>query len=198
MKNIQRILLLVISGLLFSSLAFAEPQKWDMDKAHSSIYFDIKHIYATVRGGFTDFSGLVVFDPENKETGSVEFEVKVDSVNTGINKRDDHLRSEDFFDIGKYPLMSFKSTGVKRLSDDQYALEGDLTLKDVTKKVSIPFAFLGLRENPLRAGSYVAGFEADFTLDRLEYHVGTGKFYDMGVLGKDVRIVVSLEVMKDK
>jgi polyisoprenoid-binding protein YceI len=198
MKAIRRILFVVFSVLLSSGVVSAEPQKWDLDSAHSHIYFDIKHIYSTVRGGFEDFSGLVLFDPENKEAGHVEFEVKVDSVNTGITKRDDHLRSGDFFDTGNYPLMTFKSTSVKRVSEDKYLLEGDLTVKDVTKKVSIPFTFLGMRESPIRAGSYVAGFEAEFTIDRLEYHVGTGKFYEMGVIGKDVRIVVSLEVMKDK
>jgi polyisoprenoid-binding protein YceI len=198
MKAIRRILLAVFSMLLCSGLSFAEPQQWDIDRAHSNIYFDIKHIYSTVRGGFEDFSGQVFFDPENKETGRVAFEVKVNSINTSINKRDDHLRSGDFFDAGKFPLMSFKSTGIKRVSDDKYLLEGDLTVKDVTKKVTIPFAFLGMRENPLRTGSRVAGFEADFTIDRLEYHVGTGKFYEMGVVGKDVRVVVSLEVIKDK
>jgi polyisoprenoid-binding protein YceI len=193
-----KLILVVIAVFFCAGQAFAEPRTWDIDRAHSNIYFDIKHIYSTTRGYFEDFTGVVHFDPEQPEAGKVDFTVKVNSINTGINKRDDHLRSGDFFDAGKYPTMAFKSTGVTKVGDGKYLLEGDLTVKDVTKKVSIPFAYLGVKENPVRIGSRVAGFEADFTIDRLEYHVGSGKFYEMGVVGKDVRIVVTLEVTLDK
>jgi polyisoprenoid-binding protein YceI len=198
MKRGFKLFWVAVAVFLCTGQVFAEPQKWDIDRAHSNIYFDVQHIYSTTRGVFDDFSGLVLFDPENREAGRVEFTVKVNSINTGINKRDDHLRSGDFFDAGKFPLMTFKSTGVTRVSDEKYLLEGDLTVKDVTKRVSIPFVYLGVKENPVRAGSRVAGFEADFTIDRLEYHVGSGKFYEMGVVGKDVRILVTLEVIRDK
>ena len=197
--NTKRIIFtVVISLFVLSGLGYADPQKWEIDKAHSAIYFEVKHIYAGTRGLFEDFSGHILFDPENKQAGSVEFEVKVDSINTHITQRDNHLRSDDFFDAKQYPLMTFKSKRVKPVSDNNYVLEGDLTVKDVTQSVEIPFTYMGMQDNPLRKGTWVAGFEAPFTIDRLSFNVGSGKYYNMGVLGKDVRIVIALEVLKDK
>ena len=196
-KMIICVLAVMISVFTLEGPVLAKAEKWEIDKAHSSIYFDIRHIYSTVRGMFTDFSGTLIFDPDNKDASRVEFSVKVDSINTHITKRDDHLRSNDFFAADTYPLMIFKSTGVRRVKDNRYMLAGNLTVKDVTKSVEIPFVYYGLRENPLKAGQMVAGFEAEFTLDRLDYHVGSEKFTDMGVLGKEVYIIVTLEVLKD-
>ena len=194
----QVILNVLLLVFVLSGGAYGEPNKWEIDKAHSSIYFEVKHIYADTRGLFDDFSGHILFDSENMQAGSVAFEVKVDSIDTNIPKRDTHLRSNDFFDAKQYPLMTFKSTGITAVSDTEYLLEGDLTVKDVTKQVKVPFTFLGMQDNPLRKGTLVAGFEADFTIDRLAYHVGSGKFYEMGAIGKDVRIIIALEVVRPK
>ncbi|MFZ2632455.1 MAG: YceI family protein [Desulfosalsimonadaceae bacterium] len=196
-KMIISVLAVMISVFTLANPVLAKAEKWEIDPAHSSIYFDIRHIYSTVRGMFTDFSGTLIFDPDNKDASSVEFSVKVDSINTHITKRDNHLRSNDFFEADKYPLMTFKSTGVKQVKDNRYLLAGNLTVKDVTKAVEIPFTYYGLRENPLKAGQMVAGFEAEFTIDRLDYHVGSEKFTDMGVLGKEVHVLVTLEVLKE-
>jgi polyisoprenoid-binding protein YceI len=94
--------------------------------------------------------------------------------------------------------MTFKSTQVKLKDGNKYILKGNLTIRGITKAVVVPFTYFGNRENPLKKGSMVAGFEADFTINRLDYNVGNGKFYKMGVIGKDVRIVISLEVLKNK
>jgi polyisoprenoid-binding protein YceI len=81
---------------------------------------------------------------------------------------------------------------------NRFELEGKLTVKDVTKKVVVPFTYYGMKENPLKPKQLVAGFEAKFTIDRLQYHVGPGKYYEMGVIGKDVDVTISLEVLRDK
>lgn len=198
MKGKMTIIAMIICAFVWPNLTLAKMEIWDMDKAHSSIYFDVKHTYATVRGLFDDFSGTITLDTENNDKSQVEFEVKVDSINTNITQRDNHLRSDDFFAAGKHPVMTFKSTNVKQIEGNQYILTGNLTIKGITKEVDVPFSYLGMRENPLMKGKMVAGFEADFTINRLDYNVGDGKYYKMGVIGKDVRIVISLEVLRDK
>jgi len=189
---------IIMWSFIWPGLSFAKTETWEIDKAHASIYFDVKHIYSTVRGLFNEFSGSIVLDTENNEKSQVDFEVKVDSINTNITKRDDHLRSNDFFAAGKYPLMTFKSTKVKHVKDNQYILSGNLIIKGISKEVEVPFTYLGMRENPLKKGSMVAGFDAEFTINPLDYGVGDGKFYEMGVIGKDVHILISLEVSRDK
>lgn len=178
--------------------ALAETRTWEIDKAHSNIYFDIRHTYAIVRGMFTDFSGTVVEDTENPLDSRVEFTVNVASINTHIKQRDDHLRSEDFFSADKYPVMTFKSTAVRKVDEKNYILEGDLTIKDVTRRITAPFTYYGMRDNPLEKGTTVAGLEAEFTVDRLDYNVGDGRYVDMGVIGKDVHVIVTLELFKKK
>ena len=184
--------------LLMTNFAFAEVEKWEIDRAHSNIYFDVRHTYATVRGQFNDFSGTLQFDPGNLELGQVMFEVNTKSVNTGIPNRDNHLRSDEFFAVKKFPTMRFESTAVKRKEGNQYTLEGNLTVRGKTSPVTVPFTYYGTRENPLKKGQKVAGFEARLSINRLDYQVGTGKYFEMGVIGKKVDILVALEVLKNK
>ena len=94
--------------------------------------------------------------------------------------------------------MTFKSSAVRQVKDNQYVVEGQMTVKDVSKAVSVPFTLLGVSPHPFDKNSEVAGFEARMTIDRLAYHVGGGKFYDMGVVGKDVEVLISLEVTRKK
>ena len=198
MKKTVSMFVMLCSIFAFTTFSFAEVEKWGIDKAHSSVYFDIRHTYATVRGQFNDFSGTVNFDSDNLEVGQVSFEVKTKSVNTGIPNRDNHLRSEEFFSVKKFPAMRFESTGVKRKEGNQYTLVGNLTIKGVTNKIDIPLTYFGTRENPLKKGQMVAGFEARFSIDRLEYQVGPGKYAEMGVIGRQVDILIALEVLKNK
>ncbi len=195
MNKTAAIITFILSLFIVAPAALAAPEKWEIDRAHSNIYFDIKHTYSKVRGMFDDFSGTLLMDPDNPSASSVEFTVKVASINTHIPQRDDHLRSDDFFAAAKFPEMTFKSTGVKAVSGNQYLIEGDLTIKETTQRITVPFTYFGMRENPMKKGQMVAGFEAEFTINRLDYGVGNGKFADMGVVGRDVRIIVTLEVL---
>jgi polyisoprenoid-binding protein YceI len=171
---------------------------WQMDAAHSNFFFEVRHTYAAVRGQFGTFTGKVIFDPAHLETSKFDFTIKVDSIDTKIGKRDTHLRTPEFFDEKKYPEMTFRSTGVSKGGDNTYIVAGRLTIKDVAKDVSLVFTYHGQKENPLKPGEIVAGLEATLTLDRLTYGVGDGKFYKMGVVGKDVDILVTLELLRDK
>jgi polyisoprenoid-binding protein YceI len=191
-----------VVALLFAAVCVlaqtAAAKQWSIDKQHSNFYFDVRHTFATVRGQFEDFSGNVAFDADTKRVESVEFTVRVASVNTQITKRDNHLRSDEFFHAKRYPRMTFTSSQVEHRGGDRYMAEGELTIKSVTKEVAIPFTFLGMRDNPLQQGQKVAGFETEFSLNRLEYDVGTGKFAKMGVVEETVNVLVTLELLKDK
>lgn len=164
----------------------------------SFIYFSIHHIYATVRGDFPDFNGIVRFSPDDLASNCFNFNVAVKSIDTRENKRDIHLNSAEFFDSEKYPQRTFTSTAVKHVKDNHYLVEGKLTIEDVTQTVAVPFTFLGIRTNPFDDTTGVAGFEARMTIDRLSFHVGSGKFYNMGVVGKDVTVLITLEVTRKK
>ncbi len=178
--------------------AYAAGSEWKLDPAHSGIYFEIDHIYAATRGYFEEFDGKVIFDPDNLDGSSFDFKVEVNSINTGNSKRDGHLEGNEFFVARKFPVMTFKSTNIKKVKDDQYIVEGTMTVKDVSKIVSVPFTFFGIKQSPFDKDSEVAGFEARLVIDRLEYNVGTGKYYEMGVIGKDVDVLISFEATREK
>ena len=186
--------------LLLSSLVplQASAQQWQLDAVHTNFFFAVKHTYATVRGQFMDFSGDVYFDPDNPAKSRFDFVIKVNSIDTKVSKRDTHLRSPDFFDAAKYPEITFKSSRVSRGGDNIYIVEGTLTIKDVSRDLALEFVYHGQKENPLKAGEIVAGLDTTLTIDRLEYHVGDGKFYKMGIVGKDIDILFTVELLREK
>ena len=188
----------VAAAVMFAVSAHAATPSWSVDKAHSNIYFGIQHIYSTVKGMFNDFAGDIRFDPDNLGDSRFDFTVQVESIDTNITKRDNHLLSGDFFDAGKYPEMTFKSDAIDHLGGDKYSVVGTLTVKDVSRTITVPFTYFGTTANPFDPKQLVAGFEARMTIDRLQYHVGAGKFYDMGVVGKEVDILITIEAVRDK
>jgi polyisoprenoid-binding protein YceI len=196
MQKILITLIAIMSIVLCANFASAELEKWEIDKAHSSIYFDVRHTYATVRGLFEDYSGSVQFDADNMEMGKISLEIRTKSINTGIPNRDNHLRADEFFAVKKFPTMTFESTDVKQKQGNEYIVEGNLTVKGKTQKVAVPFTYFGSRENPLKKGQQVAGFEGRFTVNRLDYGVGSGKYVEMGTIGNQVNILVTLEVVQ--
>ena len=193
----KRILLIILSLILLGH-AQVMAHEWNIDPVHTGILFEIKHIYSMVRGHFSDFSGDVYFDPDNLEKSKFDFVVNVDSIDTNNGKRDNHLRSDDFFAESKYPVMTFKSSRVSHAGGNKYILEGKMTIKDVTKDMVLECIYWGQKENPFKKNQMVAGFDSRLKINRLDYHVGDGKFYKMGVVGKDVNILITLEVIRDK
>ncbi|NOQ46798.1 MAG: polyisoprenoid-binding protein [Desulfobulbaceae bacterium] len=198
MKKISVVVIICTCLFVGGQYAQAGVTEWKFDTVHSGIYFDIRHIHSTIRGHFRDYSGVFLFDLENPAAGKIKMEIKVKSIYTDNQKRDKHLRSNEFFDAGKYPVMTFESTTIKPAGDKQYLVAGKLTVKGLSKDISFPLTYLGEKEHPLQKDQFVAGFSSRLTIDRLDYQVGDGKFYKMGVVGKDVGITISLEMLRDK
>jgi polyisoprenoid-binding protein YceI len=194
MKKILFFLLFLFVMAPFQAVA----QQWKIDYAHTNFYFEVNHTYVPVRGQFTKVTGEVYFDPGNLAKSKFDFVINVDSVDTKIGKRDTHLRSPDFFDAAKFPMMTFKSFSVTSGGDNKYIVNGVLTIKDVSKKLALEFVYHGQKDNPIKPGEVVAGLETKLVLDRLAYNVGDGKFYKLGVVDKDVNILFVLELMRGK
>lgn len=188
------LLCLVLAGQTVQAVA----RGWELDKAHSNFYFRISHIFAKVDGKFNDFNGEINFDPANLAESRFFFEIKTDSVNTDIAKRDKHLQSSDFFDSANFPLMTFASTKITSAGNNVYEVVGKFTVKGVVYDLTLPLTLAGIKDHPAVKGKEVIGFNGQLTIDRLAYKVGTGKFYQMGIVGKDVEILVTLEALSDK
>jgi polyisoprenoid-binding protein YceI len=198
MKTSQIVPLSLLFILLGCQSVFAEARTWQLDKAHSNIYFSIDHIFSKVHGHFNEFTADVNFDPANLAESSFNFEIEVDSIDTNIGKRDKHLKSGDFFDEGKYPQIIFKSEKITEVGADTYEVAGKMTIKGTSYDLVLPLVLEGVKDHPTAKGKEVAGFNGTISLDRLAYKVGGGKFYEMGVVGKNVDVLVTMELLADK
>jgi polyisoprenoid-binding protein YceI len=179
-------------GLLLPAFAAAEPRTYSVDRAHSNVKFTIRHLVSDVEGRFGEFEGKVTYDPQAPEKSSVEMVVQAASIDTGADRRDDHLRSPDFFEVEKYPTLSFQSVSVEPESAKKLRVTGDLSIHGVTKRVTIPVDVLGTM--PFRGGEK-AGFRTTFTVDRKDYGVTWNRNVDQGgvLLGDEVEITIRLE-----
>jgi polyisoprenoid-binding protein YceI len=167
---------------------------WAIDPVHSSIAFSVRHLVVSkVRGNFETFSGAIVVAADG--TPSVTAEIAVDSVNTGNEQRDGHVKSANFFDVEKYPTAKFVSTGV-RADGGNYVLDGDFTLKGVTKPVQLSLEFNGV--NPGMGHGEVAGFEASVVLNRKDFGIDIEMPLETGgaVVGDKVTITLEIEALK--
>ena len=171
---------------------------YTVDPAHSEVSFQIRHLVTQVRGKFDDYKGTVHLDPAKMENSSVEFNIKAASIDTGVADRDKDLRSADFFDVEKFPEITFKSKSIKATGKDQYAVTGTFTLHGVSKEVTLPVTFGGTIKDPW--GNQRAGFSTETTLNRKDYGIVWNKALDNGgaLLGDDVKVAISLEAVKAK
>ena len=129
----------------FAAAASAEPRTYQIDPAHSEVGFDIRHFFAKVHGRFDDYSGTIIFDPANLAASTVEVAIRDSSIDTAQEKRDKHLRSQDFFWVEKYPALTFKSTKVIPGPDSShFQVAGDLTIRGITKPVTLDVEYLGM------------------------------------------------------
>jgi len=169
---------------------------WTVDSAHSSVKFNIRHFFTPVPGTFDSWTGTIHFDPENLEGSKIDVSIDVASVNTQNERRDEHLRDPDFFEVATWPSMTFTSSEIRAVGENQYVAVGELTIRDVTKEIELPFTLLGVMDHPMRENTVVAGFEANTTVSRLEYGVGSGNFVQTTVVGDEVNIDIFLEVTR--
>jgi polyisoprenoid-binding protein YceI len=170
-----------------------------LDKSHSEATFQVAHLgISKVRGRFNDFAGKITIDAAKPEASSVEFSVKVASVDTQEPKRDTHLRSADFFDAEKMPEMTFKSSKVAQLGPDKFEVTGTFTLHGVSKQITLPVRLVGFVKTPW--GDERAGFETATTINRKDYGLLWNKTLDAGglLVGDEVAIAVNIEAVKQK
>lgn len=168
---------------------------YTIDTVHSNVGFKIRHLVSKVSGEFTDFEGTIVADFENLDTSSVEFTIQAASIDTKNEKRDDHLRSEDFFNVEKYTEIRFKSSKITRVDEDTFAVDGTLTMRGVAKEISLMVDFLGEMS---AMGGIRAGYELTTTVNRMDYGVSWNRAVEAGgfVLGDDVEVNIALELIK--
>jgi polyisoprenoid-binding protein YceI len=171
---------------------------YTIDRAHSSIQFIVRHLVVTkVKGEFNEFAGTILYDDKDITKSSVEVTIKATSIDTKEPKRDDHLRSPDFFEVAKFPEIIFKSKRIEKAGDG-YAAIGDLTMHGVTKEIKIPFTIAGVITDPW--GNTRLGLSAETELNRQDYGVSWSKKLDNGglVAGDDVQIELEVEAVKAK
>ena len=183
--------------VLAASSLFAET--FVVDKAHSEATFQVRHMMSKVSGRFKDFSGRINIDRAKPAASSVEFNIKTASIDTGDADRDKHLQTADFFDAAKNPEITFKSTSIAATKKkDLYDVTGDLTMRGVTKHVTIPVEFNGFGKDPW--GNERAGFSLTTTVNRKDYGINWNKALDNGgfLVGDEVTINVNLEAQKAK
>ena len=192
---IKRFAIVLVLALASTSVFAAD--SYVIDPVHSNVAFTIRHLVSKVTGKFDDFSGTVNIDPKKLATSSVDFAIKVPSINTGNGDRDKHLKSPDFFDAEKYPEITFKSSSVKAKSKNNYAVAGTLTMHGVSKRVTLPVEFSGFGKD--MQGNEKAGFELSTKLDRKAYGINWNKAVDNGtLLGDEVTVNINLETSKNK
>lgn len=155
--------LLSCSVLIAALLSFTYADSWQIPSG-SKAHFKIKHFLGNVKGSLKFRDSKILFDPLVPERGKMDVTLEVASIKTGIGMRDKHLRKDDFFDAEKYPLISFHSTQVRKTQDSSYSVSGDLTIKDVTKPVEIPFTF--------SQNGNKGVFKGKFQINRFDYKVG--------------------------
>jgi polyisoprenoid-binding protein YceI len=189
----MRILKTTVLVLALAASAQADSKTYAVDKVHSEVGFQIRHMVGKVRGRFTDFGGKITGDLAKPEAASVEFTIKAASINTDNERRDGHLKSADFFDVEKFPEISFKSEKISAKTKDEYEVQGQLTMHGVTKPVTLPVKVLGVGKGP-RGGDTV-GLEVETTLNRKDYGIVWNKALDTGglTLGDDVTVSINLE-----
>ena len=176
-----------------------QPSKWNNDPIHSSIKFTVSHLTVSeVEGRFKTFSGTIESPSGDFNNATVSFTADVNSITTEDETRDKHLKSDDFFNAEKYPQMSFKSTSFKKVKGNIYSLEGDLTIRDVTRKIKFAVYYGGTVTDPW--GNIKAGFKATGKVSRKEYGLRWNKLTEAGgaVVGDDVNILLNLEFAKQK
>jgi polyisoprenoid-binding protein YceI len=169
---------------------------WQIDTAHTSASFSVRHMMVTtVRGTFDTVTGSVSFDPANPAGASVEAQIEVNSISTGAPDRDNHLRSADFFDIANHPYITFKSTGITLKDQTSGVLKGDLTIRGTTLPVEIEVEFLGENKNPW--GKTVAGFVGETKINREDYGLTWNQALETGgvLVGKEIKITLDVEVV---
>lgn len=203
MRKIFAILALVaLAGLPVAASAFEAPAEgamaWNVDANHTEVNFSVKHFFTPVHGSFRDFDVTFQFDKDDPTNSTVEAKIAIASVSTGNERRDAHLRTADWFEADKYPYMTFKSTSVSKVGENQYVGRGPLTIKGITREVEMPISVLGVQMIPEQMRDRMgiieaASFHAELEISRSDFNVGTGTWAGTMVVGANVKIEIIVE-----
>jgi polyisoprenoid-binding protein YceI len=172
---------------------------WTVDASHSNVKFSVVHmVVSETEGYFKAYNGKVVSNTPDFDGASIEFSVDVNSINTDNVDRDKHLMGDDFFNAEKYPKMNFKSVSFKKISGNKYELTGDLTIRDVTKRVKFDVTYGGTAKDPW--GNVKAGFKVKGKINRKEYNLKWSVLTEAGgmVVSEDVDILMNIELVQSK
>lgn len=189
--------LFIILGLMTSQFVTNAQTQWGLDAAHSKITFNVSHMMISeTEGYFKTFSGQLTAPKEDFSDASIDFTIDVASINTDNEARDKHLRSDDFFNVDKFPKMVFKSTSFKKIDGNKYKLSGNLTIRDVTKPVAFEVTYNGTVVSPYK--QTVAGFKFMGSINRFDYNLKWNTKMDSGslVVGETVNIIGNIELVK--
>jgi len=173
--------------------------KWELDPTHSEVEFKVKHlVISTVSGSFKKFDVNVETNGDDFTTAKIRFNADVNSISTNNEQRDGHLKSPDFFDAANHPQLNFEGTKLEKISNDEYKLHGNLTIRETTKPVTLNVEYGGVIQDPW--GNTRVGFTIDGKINRKEYGLVWHAVTETGglVAGDDVKIHVNVEFVKQK
>ncbi|WP_084435597.1 YceI family protein [Desulfomicrobium escambiense] len=176
-----------------------DADSWEIDGEHSTVGFRIRHIVGFVPGVFARFSGEVEYAPAAPEKSQFYILIDSASVHTGVPARDEHLRGPDFLDVEKSPRIIFASKSVSKGEGNVLYVTGDLTIKDVTAEIRVPVKVLGVAAHPFKDNfpdTKVLGLHAQFSINRLDFHVGEAKWTQMGVMGETIDLTIDMELLQ--
>ncbi|MEM1118920.1 MAG: YceI family protein [Bacteroidota bacterium] len=173
--------------------------KWVIDPTHSEIHFKVKHMMvSTVTGAFREFEGSAQSDSEDFQGADISFSANIDSIDTNNKQRDDHLKSDDFFNAAQFPKLSFQSTSFTKKANSDYELVGNLTIRDHTREVKLNVEYNGTAIDPY--GQTKAGFEITGKINRKEFGLKWGAITEAGgvVVSDEVRLVLNVQLVQEQ
>lgn len=204
MKNMStRLFAIALFMLAIATTNFAQTapiaQKWAVDKVHSAVKFSVSHlVISEVDGNFKVYDGTIQTTKADFSDAKIDFSVDVASINTENGQRDEHLKSDDFFNAKEFPKMIFKSNSFKKVAGNKYELIGDLTIRNTTKKVKFNVVYGGTMKDPY--GNIKSGFKATSSINRFDYGLKWNVLTEAGgaTVGKDISLVLNLEFAQAK
>jgi polyisoprenoid-binding protein YceI len=173
----------------------AAARTYAIDKAHSEVTFQVRHLLTRVRGRFTDFAGAIQFDDQRPEHSSVSLTIDASSVDTNTTDRDQHLRSDDFFAVATHPEITFRSSRVRKTNANTYDVVGTVTIRGIAREITLPVTYLGTAKDPW--GGTRAGFETGITINRKDFGLMWNAALETGgfLVGDDVQISLSIQAI---
>ena len=172
-----------------------QTRTYEIDRAHTDASFTVRHLLSKVRGHFSEFDGTIAFDPSDPTAGSVRVTIHAASIDTNVAARDEHLRSADFFAVSDYPTLTFESRQVRPRTSETFDVDGDLTIRGITRPVTLAVTYLGDAKDPW--GNDRVAFEAETTINRRDFGLTWNAALETGglLVGDEVKIQLNVQAI---